>query len=589
MNNRSFCGNYEYSNVKNSKNATTNLVGTMTQKRNNIVLAKYSYTYYNNGNITTVSLDSKVVARYSYDELGRLVWAADSNTGLYTQYEYDNAGNITDIKEYSLSTSGWSPISLKKEKTYSYRKNGWKDQMNKFNGYNISYDKNGNPLVYRDGMSFSWENGRNLKTVRMQNDSFINIKYDINGMRTSKSSEDRDIRYFYDSKSVMTGLSYEGNAVYFYYDTDGTPTAMSFDDTMYYYIKNLQGDIVKIVNQDGNTVVTYTYDALSKITKQTDTTTYGIAKLNPFRYRGYVYDDETGLYYLQSRYYDPVTGRFINADVYCDTNTDIFGTNMFTYCNNDPINQVDPEGTDAYWLQFGDAVTLFVLNYGEYYYGEYYNYCAGHTSLLLQDSLHNWWYFYWGPNHVMLRPCSKDNFSLSELNSYLSGFDPRPKHNYYVYATNVISDNEDIGYGLGGDKYYMKNHDKSITNWLYFLGDFSKAYQYAYSLVNNMYWNSNATQLKEYVYENGKPIFIYNVCSKKYNKKADRYYLEELKTTNENIIKSYDGTGYNCVQVPMEILLKGTYYGSYHVYYNEIYRLRKKCIPNDVYYKLRRI
>ena len=85
-------------------------------------------------------------------------------------------------------------------------------------------------------------------------------------MITSKSSEDRDIRYFYDSKSVMTGLSYEGNAVYFYYDTDGTPTAMSFDDTMYYYIKNLNGDIVKIVNQDGNTVVTYTYDALGKIT-----------------------------------------------------------------------------------------------------------------------------------------------------------------------------------------------------------------------------------------------------------------------------------------------------------------------------------
>lgn len=106
----------------------------------------------------------------------------------------------------------------------------------------------------------------------------------------------------------------------------------------------------------------------------------------------------------------------------------------------------------------------------------------------------------------------------------MTGFDPRSKHNYYVYATNVISDNEDIGYGFGDDKYYMKNHDKSITNWLYFLGDFlgdfSKAYQYVYSLVNNMYWNSNANQLKEYVYENGKPIFVYNVCCKKYDKKA---------------------------------------------------------------------
>ena len=89
-------------------------------------------------------------------------------------------------------------------------------------------------------------------------------------------------------------------------------------------------------------------------------------------------------------------------------------------------------------------------------------------------------YFYWGPKHVILRPCGKDDFSLSGLNSYLTGFDLRPKHNYYVYATNVISDND-----------YMKNHDKSITNWLYFLGDFlgdfSKAYQYVYSLVNNMY------------------------------------------------------------------------------------------------------
>ena len=497
---------------------------------------------------------------------------------------------ITSIQEYSLSTSSWSPISLKKEKTYSYRTSGWKDQMNKFNGYNISYDKNGNPLVYRDGMSFSWENGRNLKTVRMQNDSFINMKYDINGMRTSKSSENRDIRYFYDSKSVMTGLSYEGNAVYFYYDTDGTPTAMSFDNTMYYYIKNLQGDIVKIVNQDGNTVVTYTYDALGKITKQTDTTTYGIAKLNPFRYRGYVYDDETGLYYLQSRYYDPVTGRFINADVYCDTNTDIFGTNMFTYCNNNPVNQIDPEGTDAYWLQFENAVGWVINNYnGGYYDGGYTTYYAGHTSLLLQDSLRNWWYFYWGSKHVILRPCGKDDFSLSELNSYLTGFDPRPNYNYYVYATNVISDNEDVGYRVGYDKYYMKNHDGIATNWLYMMGNFTKSYEYACSLVNNMYWNSNANQLKEYVYENGKPIFVYNVCCKKYDKKAGRYYLEKLKTTNENIIKSYDGTGYNCVQVSMEILLKGTYYGSYHVYYNEIYRLRKKCIPNDVYYKLRRI
>ena len=531
----------------------------------------------NNGNITTVSLDSKLVARYSYDELGRLVWAADSNTGLYTQYEYDNAGNITDIKEYSLSTSSWSPISLKKEKNYSYRKNGWKDQMNKFNGYNISYDKNGNPLVYRDGMSFSWENGRNLKTVRMQNDSFINMKYDINGMRTLKSSENRDIRYFYDSKSVMTGLSYEGNAVYFYYDTDGTPTAMSFDDTMYYYIKNLQGDIVKIVNQDGNTVVTYTYDALGKITKQTDTTTYGIAKLNPFRYRGYVYDDETGLYYLQSRYYDPVTGRFINADVYCDTNTDIFGTNMFTYCNNDPINQIDPEGTDAKWVQFPDAVPVAWWT-------------EGHTSLLLQDASNNWWYFYWGPKHAILRPCGKDDFTIAELNSYLTGFDPRPHHNYYVYATNVIFSKQDIN---GGGDFATKLNDGMIGGYINFSGDFNNSFNYAITLLNNLYNNSSANQLTKTIYENGQKIDMYDVCEK-YKETINQIVPDNLSVAGYHYLdikangkcKSYDFLSYNCVQASMDILSKGDFYSSSKRYKNIIDENLGKCRPNKVYEKL---
>ena len=422
---------------------------------------------------------------------------------------------ITSIQEYSLSTSSWSPISLKKEKTYSYRTSGWKDQMNKFNGYNISYDKNGNPLVYRDGMSFSWENGRNLKTVRMQNDSFINMKYDINGMRTLKSSESRDVRYFYDSKSVMTGLSYEGNAVYFYYDTDGTPTAMSFDDTMYYYIKNLQGDIVKIVNQDGNTVVTYTYDALGKITKQTDTTTYGIAKLNPFRYRGYVYDDETGLYYLQSRYYDPVTGRFINADVYCDTNTDIFGTNMFTYCNNDPVNQVDPKGTDAIWLQDEDAV-----------------YLMGHSSLLIEDALGVWWFTYWGNKYVAMYPFG--NGTLSEFKSFINyGFDPRPKHNYYVKT------------------YY----DGMFENMLYLKGDFSMSLL----LYSSAIWAQMGIL------------------------KKDRYGRRTFYVSGN---KLYNLAVNNCVQSCLDALNMGSFFMTDLLFKMNYQRLRNTIIPNAIYVEL---
>ena len=198
-----------------------------------------------------------------------------------------------------------------------------------------------------------------------------------------------------------------------------------------------------------------------------------LANINPFRYRGYVYDSETGLYYLKSRYYDPVTGRFLNADMYCDTQSNIFGTNMFAYCNNNWVNQIDPEGTDAYMVQFGNAVqTLWWTN--------------GHTSVILQDSVNNWWYFYWGPKHVILRPCGKDDFeSYMELSSYLCGFDPRQHHNYYVYATNSIE-----------ESYYTKCNDKNVTDWLYIGGNFAKSFKYAYEKVMKMYSWSNANNLK---------------------------------------------------------------------------------------------
>ena len=180
--------------------------------------------------------------------------------------------------------------------------------------------------------------------------------------------------------------------------------------------------------------------------------------------------------------------------------SNIFGTNMFTYCNNNPVNQIDPEGTDAIWLQFGDAVPLLWWT-------------EGHTSLLLQDDSNVWWYFYWGPKHAILRPCGKDNFSMAELNSYLTGFDPRPHHNYYVYATNVIEDYEDVNYSAGSD-YFLKCHDGAIDGTIELGGNFSKSYDYALKLLNDLYFNSNATSLIEPIYENGKKIFLYHVCAK---------------------------------------------------------------------------
>ena len=123
--------------------------------------------------------------------------------------------------------------------------------------------------------------------------------------------------------------------------------AHTFDT--FYFEKNLQGDIIAVYNADGEKIGSYTYDAWGNMTV---TTTSGntmvengiVRTLNPFRYRGYYYDTETGLYYLQSRYYDARIGRFINADGYVSTGQGLTGNNMFAYCGNDPVNYVDPNG-----------------------------------------------------------------------------------------------------------------------------------------------------------------------------------------------------------------------------------------------------
>ena len=129
----------------------------------------------------------------------------------------------------------------------------------------------------------------------------------------------------------------------FFYDNTGKPYAMQVNGTTYYYITNLQGDVMGLVDTSGNSVASYTYDPYGKVL----TATGALAEKNPLRYRGYYYDSESGLYYLQSRYYDPATRRFINADSYAGTGQGLIGYNMYAYCNNNAVNYKDSLGNEA--------------------------------------------------------------------------------------------------------------------------------------------------------------------------------------------------------------------------------------------------
>ena len=266
-------------------------------------------------------------AIYGYDQQGQLTSATVGGTS-YT-YTYDTAGNIQSKKVGSTTTN------------YTYGNSAWRDLLTAYNGGSITYS-GGNPTKYYDGSTFTWTQGRRLATAKVGSTN-ISYTYDMAGVRSSKTVG--STKYDFTTLSgLVTRQTGGGKTIDFVYDENNQPLAMKYNNTLYYYVLNAQGDVVRIVNSSRSVVASYTYDPWGKIISSSGT----LADINPLRYRGYYYDAETGFYYLQSRYYDPEIGRFINADSYASTDaTGLLSTNMFAYCENDPVNKSDPTGEVA--------------------------------------------------------------------------------------------------------------------------------------------------------------------------------------------------------------------------------------------------
>ena len=187
----------------------------------------------------------------------------------------------------------------------------------------------------------------------------VNYTYDAAGHRIAKEHEttgsiDGDsYRYAFTAKYTYLGdtltdmqwVEVDGSVSSFHFTYDATgPMSMTFYGTEYFYLKNAQGDVTGLVDSSGTQVVAYTYDAWGNILSTTGSMADGLGYTNPFRYRGYFYDTETGLYYLQSRYYNPQWGRFVNADSKLALTAGVIGCNLFAYCNNTPVVRIDSDG-----------------------------------------------------------------------------------------------------------------------------------------------------------------------------------------------------------------------------------------------------
>ena len=286
-------------------------------------------------------------------------------------YTYDYAGNRTSKKTYAYTAGSLSSL-IYTEEVYEYS-NVWGDQLTKANGGTISYDAIGNPTAF-NGYDLTWH-GRQLKQMsRNGGQSLLKFKYNADGIRTNKIVNGADHVYTLNGSQIVSE-AWSTHLVIYLYDESGSPIGLQYRSKTYaantfdtfYFEKNLQGDIIAVYNASGEKIGTYTYDAwgnctVSVVSGNTTLETNIVRTYNPFRYRGYYYDIETQLYYLQSRYYNPAWGRFLNVDVYISTGTGLLGYNMYSYCDNNPVMYVDPFGQAgfSYLSDYDDGYNMWL-------------------------------------------------------------------------------------------------------------------------------------------------------------------------------------------------------------------------------------
>ena len=312
------------------------------------------YTYDNVGNILTekvwTSDDTKPLReKYTYDAKNQLVRHDSATLKATYTYAYDAGGNITTKKIYAYTTGSLDGKTPTETINYTYGNSAWKDELTSYKGEAIEYDAIGNPTTYR-GWGMTWQGRQLTKAVK---DKTVTFTYDSEGIRTSKSDGTNTTKYLLNGTQILAQKT-GSTTLSFFYDQQGNRVGMADSSNhFYYYIYNLQGDVIALADAStGKLAATYTYDAWGKIVKingqnPEDVASTNIANINPFRYRGYYYDTETSLYYLNSRYYDPDTGRFISADG--QLNEGVLGYNMFAYCENNPVNGSDPDGDMVWW------------------------------------------------------------------------------------------------------------------------------------------------------------------------------------------------------------------------------------------------
>ena len=354
--------------------STLQYENTRIKKEINSVGGTTEYEYDACGRITSVKENNKL-STYQYDKIGQLIRENNKHLDKTFIYSYNEIGNITSVKTYAYAEAGTTPTGSYTTKSYTYD-GTHKDKLTNFNGTSINYNTVGCPTKYQ-GKSLAWVKG---KLTGMSSGTFAtgtrsySFVYNAQGQRVTSSYKflegtssltpietgeaiEYTTSYRYDhfgrlhsesTTKTLYGIGSDTTKIEYLYDESGVvgfKYTYAGVTTPYYYRRNLQGDVIEIYDTGNSRVVRYDYDAWGNCTIASGTTNQIIARANPIRYRGYYYDVETELYYLNARYYSPIWRRFISPDdtAYLDSES-VNGLNLYAYCFNDPINYADPSG-----------------------------------------------------------------------------------------------------------------------------------------------------------------------------------------------------------------------------------------------------
>ncbi|MCZ0756645.1 RHS repeat-associated core domain-containing protein [Anoxybacillus sp. J5B_2022] len=286
-----------------------------------------TYGYDADDNIVSY-FDGTNTHTFTYDFANRLKsWTYQGNT---VPYDYDAAGNLKNPHGKTLTFNA----------------------ANEVEGF--TYDDAGN-LLQDDRYQYTWDGeGRLLSVKDVNGNEVASFTYRPDGLRETKTVNGVTYHYHYDGSDLIRITNDSGQTVWAFTWVNGKPnTVTNANGDTFYYVTNYRGDVVRIVDENGATVANYSYDPWGKVLSVSEN---AAVAGQPLGYAGYYYDRETKLYYLQARYYDPETARFISRDPDPGDKDDPITQNAYTYANDNPVMLVDPDGKFAWMIPIAIVV-----------------------------------------------------------------------------------------------------------------------------------------------------------------------------------------------------------------------------------------